>query len=213
MSEWDWVTISALATAAGTLVLALATFAAVRSANRNAVTAERAFSATLRPVLVTARVEDPEQRLGFVDGRWLRVQGPRAAVELDGDAVYMAIAMRNVGPGLAVLDRWSITAAEVIRGTDPPGDPADFRRLTRDLYIAPDDVGFWQGALRDGSDPDHDAVMAAVTEGRPLRIDVLYGDHEGGQHTISRFALTPKEDGHWSANVVRHWNLDRPDPR
>ena len=84
MSEWDWVTISALATAAGTLVLALATFAAVRSANRNAITSERAFSAALRPVLVTARSEDPEQRLGFVDGRWLRVQGRRAAVEPDG---------------------------------------------------------------------------------------------------------------------------------
>ena len=32
----DWVTISALATAVGTLVLALATFASVRSANRAA---------------------------------------------------------------------------------------------------------------------------------------------------------------------------------
>jgi hypothetical protein len=32
MSGWDWLTISALATAAGTLVLALATFASVRSA-------------------------------------------------------------------------------------------------------------------------------------------------------------------------------------
>jgi len=42
---------------------------------------------------------------------------------------------------------------------------------------------------------------------------VLYGDHEGGQHTISRFSLAPKDDGLWSATVVRHWNLDRPDPR
>ena len=46
-----------------------------------------------------------------------------------------------------------------------------------------------------------------------MGIDLLYGDHEGGQHTISRFSLAPKEDGHWSAAVVRHWNLDRPDPR
>src|SRR5262249_47035706 len=105
MGDWDWVTISALATAAGTLVVPIATFAAVRSANRNAITAERAFSAALRPVLVTARADDPEQRLGFADGRVLRVQGPKAAIETDGDAIYMAIAMRNVGPGLAVLDR------------------------------------------------------------------------------------------------------------
>src|SRR5436305_1616327 len=144
MAEWDWITISALATAACTLVLALATFAAVRSANRNAMTAERAFSAALRPVLVTARTDDPEQRLGFVDGRWLRVQGPRAAVEAEGGAIYMAIAMRNVGPGLAVLDRWTVLDAS--HATNPPGDPSAFRRLSIDLYIAPGDVGFWQGA-------------------------------------------------------------------
>jgi hypothetical protein len=211
MREWDWVTISALATAAGTLILALATFAAVRSANRNAATAERAFAAALRPVLVTARVDDPEQRLGFIDGRWLRVQGPRAAVETDGDAIYMAIAMRNVGQGLAVLDRWAILDAS--HGVDPPRDPSTFRRLSRDLYVAPGDVGFWQGAIRDADDADHDMVMTSIQNREPLRIDLLYSDHEGGQHTISRFALAPKDDGHWGAAVVRHWNLDRPDPR
>ena len=47
----DWVTISALATAGGTLVLAAATFSAVRSSNRSARVAERALLAGLRPVL------------------------------------------------------------------------------------------------------------------------------------------------------------------
>ena len=37
----DWATISSLATAGGTLVLAVATFASVRSANRAAHSAER----------------------------------------------------------------------------------------------------------------------------------------------------------------------------
>ena len=37
----DWVTISSLATAGGTLVLAVATFSSVRSANRSARVAER----------------------------------------------------------------------------------------------------------------------------------------------------------------------------
>jgi hypothetical protein len=211
MSNWDWVTISALATAFGTLILALATFAAVRSANRNAVTAERAFSAALRPVLVAARADDPEQRLGFADGQVLRVQGPKAAIEARGDAIYMAIAMRNVGPGLAVLDRWAIR--DGTHRTNAPDDIDAFRRLSLDLYIAPGDVGYWQGALREPGEPDHDVVATAVAEGQPFRIDVLYGDHEGGQHTISRFSLSPKDDGLWSATVVRHWNLDRPDPR
>ena len=45
----EWVTISSLATAAGTLVLAVATFASVRSANHAARVAERVL-----PVLPTA---------------------------------------------------------------------------------------------------------------------------------------------------------------
>jgi predicted cupin superfamily sugar epimerase len=44
-------------------------------------------------------------------------------------------------------------------------------------------------------------------------VDLLYGDHEGGQRTISRFSLTPHEEGTWFAAVARHWSLDRADPR
>jgi hypothetical protein len=43
----NWVNISALATGFGTLVLAVATFAAVRSANRAARAAERSLLALL----------------------------------------------------------------------------------------------------------------------------------------------------------------------
>ena len=49
----DWATISSLATAGGTLVLAMATFASVRSANQSARVAERSLLVGLRPVLFT----------------------------------------------------------------------------------------------------------------------------------------------------------------
>ena len=39
----DWTTVSSLATGVGTLVLAVATFASVRSANRAAHAAERSL--------------------------------------------------------------------------------------------------------------------------------------------------------------------------
>jgi hypothetical protein len=57
--------------------------------------------------------------------------------------------------------------------------------------------------------PVHDAVI----ERRALTLDLLYGDHEGGQRTVSRFGLIPTDDGQWLVSVARHWNLDRPDPR
>ncbi len=59
----DWVTISSLATAGGTLVLAVATFASVRSANRAARVAEQSLLANMRPVLMPDRPDDPEQKM------------------------------------------------------------------------------------------------------------------------------------------------------
>jgi hypothetical protein len=115
----DWVTISALATAGGTLVLAVATFSAVRSANR----------------------------------------------------------------------------------------------LTRDIYVPAGDTGFWQGAFRDPNEPLYAVARDAATTAKPVTIDLLYGDHEGGQRMISRFGLSPTPGGTWLAVVARHWNLDRPNPR
>jgi hypothetical protein len=44
-------------------------------------------------------------------------------------------------------------------------------------------------------------------------LEILYSDHEGGQRTISRFGLTPREDDSWIASIACHWNLDRPSPR
>jgi hypothetical protein len=119
----DWATISALATAGGTLVLAAATFASVRSGNR----------AASHP----------------------RLQG-------------------RVG-GRTDLDR--------------------FRPQTRDLYIRAGDVGFWQGAVRDFNDPAYRELGDAIQQPHAFSIDVLYGDHEIGQRTISRFVVTPWEKG------------------
>ena len=56
----DWVTISSLATAGGTLVLAIATFSSVKSANRSARVAERALLAGMRPVLMPSRAGRPD---------------------------------------------------------------------------------------------------------------------------------------------------------
>ena len=67
----DWVTISALATAGGTLVLAGATYASVRSANRAARVAERSLLAGLRPLLMPSRLDDPPQKVTFVDEKLL----------------------------------------------------------------------------------------------------------------------------------------------
>jgi hypothetical protein len=209
----DWATISALATAGGTLVLAAATFSSVRSANRAARVAERALLAGIRPVLVPSRFEDPTEKIGFVDDHWVKVPGGRAVAEVTDEAIYLAMALRNVGTGLAVLDRWDFYPERAI-GDHAIRSQDEFRRLTRDLYIPAGDLGFWQGAFRDTGDPIFAEAAESIRQRRPMTVDLLYGDYEGGQHMITRFALLPAGvDGGWITTVSRHWNLDREDPR
>jgi hypothetical protein len=207
----DWVTISSLATAGGTLVLAVATFASVRSANRSARITELALQEQLRPVLINSGQADPEQKIMFSDAHWVRVAGSGAVVEAEGDNVYMALSLRNVGTGIAVLQAWH-PWPDVRFAREEHAPLEEFRPLTRDLYIPAGGVGLWQGALRDPSHEIHGALRRASAERTAFAVDVLYTDHMAGQRTISRFALIPGED-RWIASVSRHWNLDRPGPR
>jgi hypothetical protein len=54
----------------GTLVLAAATFASIKSANRAARAAARSMLAGLRPLLMPSRLEEPPQKVGFNDQKW-----------------------------------------------------------------------------------------------------------------------------------------------
>jgi hypothetical protein len=208
----DWATISSLATAGGTLILAMATFAAVRSSNRAARISEQALQEQRRPVLVHARLGDPAQKIAFADGHWVHVEGSQAVIEEEDGNLYLALALRNVGAGIAVLQGWHPWPDQVLADVShPPVD--DFRRHTRDLYIAPGDVGLWQGALRDSKDEVHHAIAAARAGRRPVSLDLLYSDQVGGQRTISRFGLTPAGEDRWIGSVSRHWNLDSASPR
>jgi hypothetical protein len=216
----NWTEVSSLATGAGTLVLAIATFASVRSANRAARVAEQALLVNTRPLLVNSRLEDPSQKIFFQEGRPVMLGGGRGAAEFENNVVYLAISVRNAGRGIAVLHGWHFRAGTEV---DPPRpDPATFRHQGRDIMIAPDDVGFWQGAFRDSGDSQYDEAVDVVKNGEALTVDLLYGDNDGGQRMMSRMMLrrravpdgTPdRTDIPWIASAVRHWNVDRPDPR
>jgi hypothetical protein len=208
----DWVTISSLATAGGTLVLAVATFGSVRSANRAARVAEIGLLEQRRPVLVQSRLDDPEQKIMFVDTHWVRVGGGRGVAERDGDVIYLAISLTNIGSGIGVLQSW--TAHGGLRTTEIEHTPEDeLRAQTRDMYIPAGGIGLWQGALRDPTDPHHGDVAAAVDERNMITVELLYSDQAGGQRTITRFTLAPAGDDAWTASAGRHTHLDRQGPR
>ena len=104
----DWATISSLATAFGTLVLVVATFASIRSADRSARMAERALSFNLRPPLFPSRTDDPMQKVTWMDGRMHRLPGVHAVAEAAAASLYLAMSLRNVGAGMAVPQSWYV---------------------------------------------------------------------------------------------------------
>ena len=248
----DWVTVSSLATAGGTLVLAVATFGSTRSANRAARAAEqslrigqRSLEIGLRPVLLQSRWDDPAQKIMYGDEQWFRLPGGSGIGEIrsvDGvETVYLGISLYNAGNGLAVIHGWRFYP-ERQHGTDQQHPaPEDFRPNFRDLFIPVNGTGFWQAAYREPEDEEYATAVEIIKARRPVGIDLLYGDHEGGQRVITRFSMTPRgrssaplsrtgggppdpgdggagqsggsQDGLWLPSVVRHWNVDRPDPR
>jgi hypothetical protein len=213
MLATDWPTISSLVTGAGTLVLAVATFAAVRSANRSARVAETALQEQRRPLLAQSRLEDPVQKLMFVDQHWVSAAGGRGVADLVGGNVYLAISLRNVGSGIGVCQGWTVRAGlGNSRSAPAPAPLEEFRAQTRDLYIPAGDIGMWQGALRNTEDPLRAAAAAAIDAREPLTIELLYSDQVGLQRTITRFSLIPTAE-FWLASMTRHWYLDWDGPR
>src|SRR5205085_10061331 len=216
----DWVTISSLATAGGTLVLAIATFSSVRSGNRAARVAEQSLLFGQRPLLMPSRVDDPEEKIMWVDEHWAHLRGGRASVELVDGNIYLAMSLRNVGNGTAVLQGWRPSGRR-LTGANAEGSPrdlpdlAEFRPQGRDLYVPSGDIGFWQAAIRDAGDPMYEEMREAIVARRIFTVAVLYSDHEGAQRAIGGFVLAPgrENDSQWICSVARHWNVDRPNPR
>ncbi len=214
----DWATLSSLATALGTLVLAIATFAAVRSSNRSALIAEVALQEQRRPILVPSALDDPLQKLNFSDGVWISATGAHAIALVDADRVYLGISLRNVGNGIGVLQGWAVRAGQSLTSQQPVHIPEDqFRRQARDLYIPGNGIGMWQGAIRSAEDPMRRALAAAIEQDEPITVELLYTDLTGRQRAITRFGLLPLEqkriEGDRLGTMSRLWFLDFDGPR
>lgn len=210
----QWSTVASLATAGGTLVLAIATFSATRSSNRSARLAERAILLQNRPVLSPSRLDDRPEKVPFIEQKWFRVKGGHAVIEHSDGVLYMIMGVRNVGTGLAVLRGWRARPGQLTVQDNDHAPLESFQRQGRDIYIPAGDTGYWQGAIREADNEDLPGLIEAIEHREVVTIELLYGDGEGGQRVISRFGILPiGDEGDWLTTVSRHWNLDRDDPR
>ena len=159
-----------------------------------------------------SRPVDPDQKVLWSDRHAAYLSGGRAIFEQQDGVIYLAMGVRNVGTGIGLMHGWYPMPDRALVN-HPHAPPEDFRRLSIDLYVPAADIGYWEGAVRDVNDPVRPGFSSALAERRPFTIDLLYGDQEGGQRTISRFTVLPTSDDGWFCQISIHWNLDRPDPR
>ena len=73
----------------------------------------------------------------------------------------------------------------VIRADTPAALRGAWARVSR--LLAQTDIR----ALRDPDDPVRQAMADVLAERRPFTVQLLYGDQNGGQRTITRFAVLP----------------------
>lgn len=104
----DVATNAGIGTAVGTLSSERQPSPRPRSANRAARIAERPLLLGLRPLLTPARPENPDLEIVHGDGRSFHVRSGNGIVEEVDDVIYLAIPLRNVGAGLAVLQRYDV---------------------------------------------------------------------------------------------------------
>jgi hypothetical protein len=181
--------------------------------------AERALLASQRPVLAPSGPGDPDGQAQFADGQVFALPAGRPLVERAAGIIYLAVPLSNVGAGIAVLRAYHLQAesadhvardpkgvARHRRGDTPPGI-ASFAPQQRDLIISTGRVGFWQAALRDPGTPLFAATAEALDTAGRITVDILYGDHEGGQPTITRLVLLPDDARVWRCDATRYWNL------
>jgi hypothetical protein len=187
----DWQTISSVTSAGCTVLLAGVTLLTVRSAERSARSAERSLQHGIKPVLIASHLDDRVERIAWGDDHWIKLGGGKAYVDVVGDVIYLAMSLRNVGPGLAVLHSWL-----------PQPRHGDVWPRTEGVLRRPEVADFRAHTL--------------IADRERFDIDVIYSDHEGGQCSIGRFAVTPREvisshdpsdNATWTVAMVRHWVL------
>jgi hypothetical protein len=153
----------------------------------------------------------------FADGQVFETGWGDALLRHENGVIYLALELRNAGAGVAHLVAYRLepelghTVTQDPRGLarhrrgDPPPDPTTFTEQQRDLYIAAGELGHWQAALRDPATELYTAMGEAVTSLGRVTIDLLYGDIEDGQLTITRFVVLPGEQNKWRCDVTHHW--------
>jgi len=192
-------------------VLGVATFASVRSANRAARAAEGSLLAGLRPAGAVTPPGPPREGLVRRPALAPHRRRPRRhrgdqRGDLPGHVTAQRRHRHRYPARLGVLPR---TAQRRCR---PPRSRSLSAAHARHLCAGGGHRFLDERIPRPGVRRIRTGAQAIAAR-QALTIDLLYGDFEGGQCSVTRFGLLPVGEDGWLTAAGRHWNIDRPQPR
>ncbi len=115
--------------------------------------------AGLRPLLVPSKLDDPHQKIGFVDDKWVMARAVVASPRWEKtQSTSRSLSETSVPESL------SSTAGASFRAAGSKTHTGSLRtsRDSRATYVPVGDVGFWQGAFRDPAEPEFRGCREAI---------------------------------------------------
>jgi len=207
-----------------TTLLAIVTFALVCATYLMAQTAKRQFGRQLLPILIPSRIRDPIRKVYFSNNTWQMLYGDQVLVD-SVDTLYVAIPLRNIGSGTAVVRGLSIP------DVGPDDDALPRRRPSlknliaakTDLLLGPGDISHLSiDSEAQTADRQRHALQTQVERidrDSGVYLDILHCDHVRRQHNITRIELAQVSEKSSSsgttsgaehiARAVKHWPLRR----
>jgi hypothetical protein len=191
-----------------TAALALATLLVAVPAAWSALISAQETKRDLLPVIIPAKAHGIKWIVRFTPHKHVVLENFDSYTDEDDQYVYFAVALRNIGAGIAV-----------VLGTDasPKADLDDLvpkhvaplsgmRRMARNMYLAKSDAAylvFWTTSASSGI---YKVIYDAVPKRQDIVLDLIYSDQDGRQMTVSRFELSWAMDvNRYVAKIVKHW--------
>lgn len=117
--------------------------------------------------------------------------------------VYLAVSIRNVGSGVAVLHGWHVQAGLQTQRSHPPLE--EFTTQNLDIYVAPDGNGLWLSALRDPAPGLITAPQCWLFSARWLRLSDMTENNAAREVCIWTYWVRPEAEEGFKALLARHW--------
>lgn len=174
-----------------------------------ALLSARQIKHNLLPIMVPARPDGRKRVARFTLEKHVTIRNADTYAEFDGDGVCLAVCLRNIGSGVAVLKGFDASPNDSAEPAsyDVPS-LSRFASALHALYLGPGDAAYLAifTSLDSSRTDAYEVVQETVPNGASLLLDLVYTDHSGGQLTISRLELEWATDvDRYVAKVARYW--------